>query len=278
MSEINAEYFLAPDGARLNLLRAGRSQDVCDSKMTVLLVPGWCMPATIWRETMLALAMHHEVIAFDPRGQGESEVPAMGYQIDQRADDLALCIDRFERVILVAWSLGALESLHYLYRHGEAKIAGLVLVDSSVGEDPPSAVATGFREEFRSDRNKAMERFVRAMFVSVRPESEIGSLCENALRMPLEASLALFPSHLPREHWRAIARGVRVPMLYTATLQFAEQARNLMNARPETKVEIFENAGHALFIDEAERFRRVILRFIMESCRAGESDALLDSP
>lgn len=266
---INAEFFYAADGVRLNLLRAAPSQEVRDSKATVLLIPGWCMPATVWRETMLALAPHHEVLALDPRGQGESEVPASGYHIDQRADDLARCIDRFERVVLVAWSLGALESLHYLYRHGEEKIAGLVLVDSSIGEDPPPAAAVGFREAFRSDRGKAMQSFIRAMFASLRPEPEIASLCERALRMPLEASLALFPSHLPREHWRAIARGVRAPLLYAVTSQFVEQGQNLLAARPGTKIEIFENAGHALFIDEADRFQRMMQEFILETRRDG---------
>jgi microsomal epoxide hydrolase len=127
----------------------------------------------------------------------------------------------------------------------------------------------GFLESFRSDRIDAVERFVRAMFKSKRPEGEIAELVRIATRMPLEASLSLFPSHLPREHWRSIARTVKAPLLYAVTPQFAQQASNLSAARAGTRVEIFMEAGHAIFVDDPGRFNRMLLEFIDESCRSG---------
>ena len=262
-SIIETDTFLTRDGVRLNLLRAGRGAQV--SKAVVILIPGWCMPATIWRETTLALAPDREIIGIDPRGQGDSEIPGHGYHIDQRADDIAQCIAHAigpgNRIVLVGWSLGALEALHYVQRHGENKLDGLVLVDSSVGEEPSIPAAQGFRDGLRADRHGTLERFVRAMFRSTRPEAEIAALTARALRMPLEASLALFPSHLPREHWRGITRTLRAPLLYAVTPQFAAQAENLKKARPATQVEIFSAAGHALFADEPGRFNRLLAEF-----------------
>jgi len=263
-STIKSDALLTTDGVRLNLLQAAPAVHV--SKAVVVLIPGWCMPATIWRETMLALAPGREVIAIDPRGQGDSDIPEHGYHIDQRADDIAQCIAHCigprARIVLVGWSLGALEALHYVRRHGEAKLAGLVLVDSSVGEDPPVPAAQGFRDELRADRRGTMERFVRAMFHSTRPEAQIAHLAALSLRMPLEASLALFPTHLPREHWRGITRTLRAPLLYAVTPQFAAQADNLKKARPATRVEIFAGAGHALFVDEPDNFNRLLAGFV----------------
>ena len=51
------------------------------------------------------------------------------------------------------------------------------------------------------------------------------------------------------------------PLLYVVTPQFAAQARNLKKNRPGTRIEIFERAGHALFIDEPERFNALIGNF-----------------
>jgi pimeloyl-ACP methyl ester carboxylesterase len=87
--------------------------------------------------------------------------------------------------------------------------------------------------------------------------------------MPLEASLALFPSDVPREHWRGIARALRAPLLYAVTPQFAAQAENLKKARPATQVEIFAEAGHALFVDEPGRFNRLLADFSgrLDDCR-----------
>lgn len=261
-NRIKADLLLSSDGVQLNLLRAGPQNATIKTNTTIALIPGWCMPAAIWRETMLVLAVDHEVVAVDSRGQGDSAIPAQGYHIDQRADDLARCLDQFDQVVLVAWSLGALEALQYVHRHGEHRIAGMVIVDSSVGEDPPIPSAKSFRAELAADRDGAMERFVRAMFRTKRPETEITALTRSALQMPLEASLALFPGHLPRQHWSALVRGLGAPLLYAVTPQFAQQAQNLRRARPSTRVEIFNDAGHALFLDEPAHFTTMLADFV----------------
>jgi microsomal epoxide hydrolase len=188
----------------------------------------------------------------EPRGRGH---------IDRRADDIAEFLEPWDRVVLVGWSLGALEALHYVHRHGEAKLAGLVLVDSSVGEDPEPP-PSDFLERLRRDRRSAIIDFVRAMFRKPRSDDEIAALVEHALSISLEDSLALFPRALPREHWRNIARGFGKPLLCVVTPQFAEQAENLKRNRPATRVEVVEQAGHALFVDEAERFSSLLLSFV----------------
>ena len=266
-AQLENDFLQTDDGVRLNLLLAVPAQEPRKRHPVVVLVPGWCMPARIWSETLQTLAPRYRAVALDPRGQGDSEVPVDGYHIDRRADDLACCVERFERVVLVGWSLGALEVLQYLHRHGERGIDGLVLVDSSVGEEPPPFPVPGFRESFQSDRIGAVERFVRAMFRSTRPEGEVAELVRSAMRMPLEASLSLFPSHLPRDHWRSIARKVKAPLLYAVTAQFAQQASNLAAARPGTLIETFMEAGHAVFADEPGRFNRMLSDFIDGSCR-----------
>ena len=99
------------------------------------------------------------------------------------------------------------------------------------------------------------------MFAHPPSDEAQRALVQAALRLPLEASLALFPSALPRTHWRAIARGLDRPLLYMVTAQFAEQARALQAHRPGTQVESFEQAGHALFADEPARFTERLLDF-----------------
>jgi microsomal epoxide hydrolase len=161
-------------------------------------------------------------------------------------------------VLLVGWSLAALEALQCVHRHGDQGIAALVLVDSSVGENPAPEPSSDFAVELARGRAQAMQSFVRALFRGPRPEHEIRELCEGALRMSLEASLALFPRHVPREHWRGLARGFAKPLVYAVSAQFAAQATNLRENRAGTRVELFEHAGHALFVDEAARFSSLL--------------------
>ena len=69
-------------------------------------------------------------------------------------------------------------------RYGEARLAGLVLVDSSVGEDPASGPGGGFAAELRRDRRAAMEDFVRAIFKTPQSEAVLVALTRSAMRMP----------------------------------------------------------------------------------------------
>lgn len=251
--------FVTSDGIRLNILEAAPA---AAPGAAIAFVPGWCMPAALWRAQLCALGGRFRVAALDPRGQGESELAARGYDIDRRADDIAEFVARYPGVVLVGWSLGALESLHYVHRHGDAGLAGLVLVDSSVGEDPAPPPATDFIAGMRRDRDRSMREFVRAMFRSPQPEEFLSGLAQSALRLDLEASLALLPRHLPREHWRGLARGFAKPLLYAVTPQFAAQARSLKQARPSTVVDVFAEAGHALFVDEPQRFNSLVAGFV----------------
>jgi len=68
----------------------------------------------------------------------------------------------------------------------------------------------------------------------------------------------------PRTHWREITHGFPKPLLYVVTPQFEAQAHNLEMNRPGTQIEVFRSAGHALFVDEPERFNRLIEKFAKE--------------
>ena len=254
--------FTTSDGVRLNVIEAGPESG---DGPVIAFVPGWSMPASIWQVQLLEFGARHRVAALDPRGQGESDVPEHGYSIDRRAEDLREFIARYPKVLLVAWSLGALEALHYLHLHGDKAIAGLVIVDSSVGEEPapPKPVSgKGFVAELRRDRTQAVEGFVQAIFLKPQPRERIEALRDAALRMPLEGSISLFPSKLPRTHWRNATHGFSKPLLYVVTKQFAGQGTNLRKNRRGTKVILFRDAGHALFVDDAPRFNRLLGEFV----------------
>jgi microsomal epoxide hydrolase len=232
-----------------------------DDCLTVALIPGWSLPAAIWRSQLEQLGQRYHTVALDPRGQGESEVPADGFNAERRAKDLQEFLEPWPNVLLIGWSLGAIESLQYVHRFGAARLAGMVLVDSSVGEEPAPAPSGTFLQALRDDRDKALDGFVRAIFKRQPSDAEVASLVNGAKRMPLEKSVELLSYPFPRSHWKEIARGFKKPLLYVVTPQFAEQAENLSKNRPGTKVEVFQDAGHALFVDESERFNGLILDF-----------------
>ncbi|MEQ1775553.1 MAG: alpha/beta hydrolase [Burkholderiales bacterium] len=246
------------DGVGLSVIESGVARP---APLTIALIPGWCMPAWLWQPQIDALSAHCPVIALDPRGQGKSDVPEQGYNFARRATDIHEFLQPYQNVLLVGWSLGALEVLEYAHRFGEARLAGMVLVDSSVGELPVPPPGGGFLDELRKNRDKTLHGFVREMYAKPRPESEVTVLLQDVKRMSLDNSIALLSSGIPREHWKEIAHALRKPLLYMVTPQFEAQAHNLEKNRPGTRIEIFSEAGHALFVDESDRFNRLMLDF-----------------
>ena len=250
--------FVTSDGVRLHYLEAGPP-----TGRTIVLVPGWTMPAWIWAPQIAAFSRAYHVVAFDPRGQGESDAPARGYTPERRGQDIAELIARLRApVLLVGWSLGVLDSLAYLHLHGDAAIAALVLVDNSVGEEP--APLPGRRPTPPIPHARFIARFVRTMFHVPQPATYLNRLTEASLRTPEPACRALLAYPVPRAYWREALYATDRPLLYVVRPLFAAQAANVQRMRPNTEAVVFPNAGHALFVDEPGRFNAVVEGFIRE--------------
>jgi non-heme chloroperoxidase len=252
-------FFLTSDGVRLHYLEAGPA-----AAHTIVLVPGWTMPAWIWAPQIAAFSHAYHVIAFDPRGQGESEAPVRGYTPERRGQDIAELIARLPRpVLLVGWSLGVLDSLAYVHTHGDGAIAGLVLVDNSVGEAPaPVAPRRPRAARKKPPHAEFMALFVRTMFREPQTPAYLDRLTAAAMRTPEAASRALLAYAVPREYWREAVYSTAKPVLYVVRPGFAAQAANLERGRPNTETVVFPEAGHALFVDEPVHFNTVMQAFI----------------
>jgi len=246
-----AAEFRSSDGVRLHYTAAGAGE-------VIVLVPGWTMPASIWAPQIAHLAKNFRVIAFDPRSQGESQIARSGHNVERRAKDIGELIEhlRVPRVVLAGWSLGVLEALAYVQTQGDSRIAGLVLVDNSVGEDPVSKGGGNF-----------MAQFVREMFRSTQDEAYYAALTKQALKTPYQASVQLLTFKQPREYWRTAVYGTTKPVLYVVTERLRGQAENLLRKRPATRAEVFDSAGHALFVDEPQRFNALLDEFLVETLR-----------
>ncbi len=254
-------WFVTSDGVRLHYVEAGPR-----NAPTIVFVPGWTMPAWIWQPQIDALSATYHIIALDPRGQGESDVPESGYDQDRRGEDIGDLIRTVSQspVLLVGWSLGVLDALAYVHTSGDAAVAGLALVDNSVGEAPARAPRRAPRQRKRAlpvSREVAMRAFVHAMFRRPQPEAYLDALTETCLRTPPDAARALLSYSVPRTYWRDALYATSKPILYVVRPGLAAQARNVALHRPDAETVVFADAGHALFVDDASRFDALLSDF-----------------
>jgi non-heme chloroperoxidase len=251
------QYFTSGDGVRLHYIEEGSGE-------TLLFVPGWLMPAEIWRYQIDHFSPRYRVIAFDPRSQGDSQLAPAGNNIRRRAEDLKELIDHLQsrRVVLVGWSLGVLEALQYVNTHGDGKVAALVFVDNAVGEEPPQSGDEAIRYDGPRNRQREMATFVGSMFRSPQSPDYLAWLTDQVLRAPPETGTSLLYIPYSKAYWRSVVYKTRKPLLYTVSASLRRQAENLQRKRKETTIEVFAGAGHALFVDEPERFNASLAAFL----------------
>jgi non-heme chloroperoxidase len=107
-----------------------------------------------------------------------------------------------------------------------------------------------------------MKAFVQAMFHRPQPAAYLDRLTEATLRTPPAASRLLLAYPVPRSYWKEAVYATKVPLLYVIRPRWLAQGENLTRKRPDTQMEVFADAGHALFVDDAARFNSVTEDFL----------------
>lgn len=258
--EIQSRFFTASDGTRLHYLEAG------SGSRTLAFIPGWLMPAAIFYSQIKELSKSYRVLVLDPRSQGQSAIARGSHSPERRVKDIQewLTTAKVSDFVMIGWSLGVLESLDFLTRHPAPGLKGLVLIDNSIGVGkPPGGGSPKFAETMRDEakREAYLRKFANGLYRTTPPPAIARAVVDSALRAPPEAAIQLLQQPYPRTYWRDAVYAQTVPVLYAVTPKFRDQALILQKKRDPALVtiDIYDKAGHALFVDEPARFNRAVL-------------------
>jgi len=256
-------FFTTSDGVKLHYLEAGQGE-------TILFIPGWLMPADIWQKQIDDLSQDHHVIALDPRSQGQSDMTPQGNDPFRRSKDVRELLDHLQvnSVVLVGWSLGAFDALAYLHEFGVDRVNGLVLVDSPLAapSSPAPAQRSPFLQRFQSDREHVGDDYVWSLFKKPLPAPFRKKLRAAQARVPTDIALAALDNTRPGEAWEPkISVLKKISILYVITPTYTSQADYLKEIDPDARVETFENCGHALFVDEFQKFNDLLRDFLKQA-------------
>jgi len=258
------------DGARIHYLEVGLKGAQAP---TILFVPGWTMPAWIWEQQIAHFSKTRRVVAMDPRGQGESSKPTEGYHPTVRARDIKAVVDqlRLAPVVLVGWSMGVGEVAAYVEQFGTADLAGIALVDGFAGADPSpqmTSAVLGLAGNFLKDRGKFTDEFVRSMYKKPHPETYIKKVVAASKQTPTSAGVALFVGMFTTDH-RPVLGKIDKPTLICMAPSGPWDAlyEDMHRWVAGSRLVKFEGAGHALFVDEAEKFNQLLGDFVRSLVR-----------
>jgi pimeloyl-ACP methyl ester carboxylesterase len=257
------------DGQRLFVRDVG-------SGRPVVLIHGWTLSSEIWKGQIDGLAAQGlRAIAYDRRGHGQSSKPETGYDYERLAADLANVIDKLDLkdVILVGHSMGAGEVVRYLSRHGNHRIARVMLVAPTTPfplktADNPEGVDGAIFDKQVAALQADREAFFNAgtgAFMGANPAPDLQAWARTIARQAsVPAEVQCLRAYSTTD-FRPEMKAVAVPTLIvygTADAPIAPvNARRTHAAIAGSRLEIYDGAPHAVFLTDAERFNRDLLAF-----------------
>jgi microsomal epoxide hydrolase len=237
--------------------------------LTLLFVPGWTMPAWIWQKQIDALSKKYRVVAMDPRSQGESGRTSEGLYPAQMARDIRSVIEQLHLapVVIVGWSMAVIETLAYVDQFGTGDVAGLVLVDEDAGGLHPGDAesALSILKMNLTDRKNSADFFVRKVqFHKPQPEDYIQRVIAASLSVPTSDAVALLLGSYTADY-RAVLPKVDKPTLVCASKgPYLDRVVAMQKAIPGSQLEVFEGDGHALFVDDPDKFNATVEDFLLD--------------
>lgn len=259
-------------GVRIHYVDAGDRA----SKTTLLFVPGWSMSGAVWRDQVERFAAVARVVAIDPRSQGESTIAMRSNTPERRAQDIREVIRSLglSNVVLVGWSQGVQDVAAYALAFNGESVAGYVLVDSAVGAGPAAAVAQPEQLKQMLERlaiySQYQPQYLRGMMNAIirspQGRARIDEFVEIGMRTPPDLGIGMLMLDFVAVDRRGALDKFNRPTLVIAAADAGdlegqrESARRIKGAR----IEVIADAGHALFLDQPQKFNDLLADFLRQ--------------
>jgi non-heme chloroperoxidase len=269
-------FVVARDGTRLFYYDWGTGAPV-------VFIHAWALGADVWEYQTSALSGQGlRCIAYDQRGCGQSGKPSRGYDMDTLADDLAALIDQTDlrKVTLVTHSMGSGVAARYLSRHGSrrvgkvvfvATIAPFILKTDSNPDGTDRRALDGFLAAITKDRARWLTAGAPAFFGAGLPGCDVSPelsqwVVNLALRTPMTVMIDTYRSFTETD-FRADLQAVKLPVLiihgdHDTSAPLEQTGRKVAGLIAGSRLVIYENASHGLFITHMDRLNEDLLEFI----------------
>lgn len=217
------------------------------------------------------LVDHYYLVRMDQRGHGLSDKPTGPNEyLDGRkwADDVHAVITTLglNRPILLAASFGGRSLLLYVQHYGQTNISGVVLVGTAQGVTgagtPLNVRLTGLQGIANSNAETniaAVNELQQASTLFAQPEADFYRAVGARMQCPVYVRVAIDQAR--GGPFAAVVSSLTVPVLIIQGAQdvlfrspfTADTLQSLITQAPVRKL-IYENSGHAAYVDQPERF------------------------
>ena len=238
-----------------------------------------CQPVTYsrqWKSQIPYLSRYFRVVTMDHRGNGRSDRPATGYDLDTRYRDLVAVLDEAVRppFTFVATACAGMIAFRYVVEHPD-RVSRLILVAGQYAESVPQPFEERVARVIRNDFDGWRERLFRRVFQE--PHSLKG--IEDCMAWAGETTADVLVESLRAIDGASVLDllpRVSVPTLVLHGTRDKivpySHAQKLVAAIPGARLVSFEGGGHGLHGRDAVKVNRLVRDFALD--RPVESDSI----
>jgi non-heme chloroperoxidase len=254
----------------LRVIEAGKP----DARPVLVFIPGWSTGADIWRRQIETFAKTNRAVAFDPRSEGESTKTTSGNTPETRAQDLHALLERLgvRRPVLIGWSQGVQDTAAYVERYGTKDLAGIVLVDAAVSDGADGMVARSQEtaEQFKmfavyqAHQKEYLEGMMHAIISKPQSDGVIERLVSTGMKTPSDIGVGMLVADMFGVNRTPALKKIECPTLIIASTKSFELPRQqaAANQIPHARFEKIDDAAHAVFVDQPDRFDELLKNFL----------------
>lgn len=240
----------------------------------LLLIHGMWGSSRFFRKQIEGLSSKYRLIAVDLRGHGRSSMTLSDQTVPSYARDIHALIANLglESFVAVGWSMGAFVCWDYVQQFGAGAMKGLVVVDQPPSDwqsrELPGALISAdtlraWNYRLHTERNALMREVIPMMFARPPEGADLEWMFDEMTRAPEAVAAATLVDQSMREYQGSLW-GFSVPMLVCGGGKSAQPRAGLemiVARASNATLSIFEECGHCLFLEDADRFNAEVDRF-----------------
>lgn len=266
----------------------------------VILIHGLTANHRHFKKQIPELAKSFRVVTFDLRGHGDSEAPEHGLTLKRLAQDLHELIDYLElgKVSIVGWSMGTHVIFEYIRSFSCGNLEKIVVIDMAprlmkapdwtcglpgvfsrktgdFGHEDNLFMLAAMLENWEGYSRVVAQRIMNKSLYNEKMEfdgaadfkgrEDLPWLHEEAMRNVPHAIIAFWISMMTQDY-RSLLPEITVPCLLTYGLESnyypPENYTYMENVMRDARAVPFEGCGHALHIQDPEKFNRIATDFL----------------
>jgi pimeloyl-ACP methyl ester carboxylesterase len=270
-------YFTTADNCKIYYEESGTGEHL-------IFIHGWTANAEFFRAQIDDFSKKYHVIAYDARGHGRSdrgEITERNMRLSRLAEDLHELIEGLglEKVNLAGWSMGTSTLLAYVREFGCQYVNKLCLIDMTpkvMNDDEwklgmfDAKQIIDFLALAVRDWDLASDFFLPLALVKGFPkDSDRYRLALADMQSNTPHAMIYFYIAAASEDFRPVLKDITVPVLLTYSgnglICSPEHGEYMAQNIKNSKLVIFPDCGHGLFMDDPVTFNAELETFLAES-------------